>query len=162
MDATMPATIFFDDLFGDTEEETPDEPFSPVVVPLARQGTTLWPSGLTFDLALGIDPTDVILSRYELTPEQYAAYNELPAFRREIAQHVKRNQEEGLTFSRRAQAIAEECLPDMYLLVKDPTIPASTRADIWKYITKVGRLEPRDKDGGGGNNGVQVAININL
>ena len=78
MDATMPATIFFDDLFGDTEEETPDEPFSPVVVPLARQGTTLWPSGLTFDLALGIDPTDVILSRYELTPEQYEQIDREP------------------------------------------------------------------------------------
>lgn len=168
----MEAAIEFNGIFGDDEEQQdldfntidPTIPGSHLsLVPSYNpNSSTPWPPALVFDLALGLDPTLSILERHGVTTDQYEKLLQHPLFRKEIASQVRLNQENGLTFQRRAQAIAEECLPDMYTLIKDPTVAASTRADVFKYVTKVGNLEPKDKTGGAGTNGMQVQININI
>lgn len=127
----------------------------------APQSVAPWPAGLTFDLALGVDATQTVLERYEITAADYERLMEIPTFRRELAAEMKRNQDEGISFTRKAAAMAEECLPDMYAIVKNPLIPASTRADVWKAAAKLGNLEPKDK-GAALTNVPQIAIQINL
>jgi len=126
------------------------------------QSVTPWPAGLTFDLAIGIDSTQTILERYCLSPEEYEGLMAVPAFRRELTTTMQKNQEEGITFSRKAAHIAEDCIPDMYAVIKDPLQTAATRADIWKYMAKVGNLEPKASKDAGGGSVPMVNIQINL
>lgn len=128
--------------------------------PSIPKNVSPWPDGLTFDLSLGVDSPATILSRYDLTVEQYERFLQIPAFRRELSTHIRKNQEEGITFQRRVAAIAEDCIPDMYAIVKDPLVPAATRADTWKYMVKAGNLEP--KTSAQTTSSTQVNIQINL
>jgi hypothetical protein len=121
-----------------------------------------WPSGLIFDLSIGLESTLDVLARYEIDTATYEQYMRIGSFRRELAEAMKRNQEEGITFSRRTAHIAEDCIPDMYSIIKDPLVAPAVRADIWKHMAKVGGLEPKASKDSGGSNAPQVNIQINL
>lgn len=129
-------------------------------VPLGAQP---WPPNLIFDLALGLQSTQEILTYHNISAEVYEHYLSVPAFRRELAEMIRLNQEQGISFSRRAAAMAEDCLPDMYNIAKDRLCPATTRVAVFRDLTRLGQLEPKQKDGEGGKGGVpQVNIQINL
>lgn len=166
------ATTTWDNPFGAEDTDSPldfDLESYPVVPPRSeeRAFSSLpalaepWPSGLVFDLALGIDSTQTILDRYAISPEDYEQFMAIPAFRRELAETMRKNQEEGISFSRKMANIAEECIPTIYNIIKDPLVPASTRGDLWKHTAKLGKLEPTTKENTM-QQAVQVQIQINL
>lgn len=107
-----------------------------------------WDTRLCFDVALGIDSLEDILARYALAPavfEQWAAH---PLFSRTVAEFQKHIREHGLSFRAKARMQAEDLLGVAYGLVQDQKTPAPVRADLIKWIAKMGELEPAQGSAG--------------
>lgn len=121
-----------------------------------------WPPNLIFDLALGLESTVDVLKHHEVSLETYEHYLTIPAFRKELADTMRMNRESGISFGRRAAAMAEDCLPDMYNIVKDKQTPANTRVAIFRDLTRLGSLEPKQEKTENSNGAPQVNIQINL
>jgi hypothetical protein len=103
-----------------------------------------WPPQLIFDLALGLDCEDeTLLQRYELTPQDLAALYALPHFRQEVALMTRELNEKNTIFKTKAKVQAEDCLDDMYDLMKSDDTAASTKLAIFQTLAKFGELEPK-------------------
>jgi hypothetical protein len=113
------------------------------------------------DLTLAIDSHEEILERYGLTDAQYNRLMEVPSFRRDLAVALRDNRENGVSYAAKARVQAESYLVHVDELVNDQTVAASTRLDAVKWITKMGRLEPKEEKSSE-NSGVQVNLQINF
>jgi hypothetical protein len=103
-----------------------------------------WPPQLIFDLALGLDcEIDVLGQRYDITPQDLEKLYTLPHFRQEVALMTRELNEKNTIFKTKAKVQAEDCLDDMYGLMKDADTPASTKLAIFQTLAKFGELEPK-------------------
>jgi hypothetical protein len=109
---------------------------------------TPWDTRLCFDVALGVDSLDEILARYALSAEQFQVWAKHPLFMRTVGEFQKHIRENGLSFRAKARMQAEDLLGVAYGLVQDKNTPASTRADLIKWIAKMGELEPTQAGAG--------------
>ncbi len=108
-----------------------------------------WPPQLVFDLALGLDcEQDTLESRYDLSPQDIEKLFTLPHFRQEVALMTRELNEKNTIFKTKAKVQAEDCLDDMYNLMKDRDTPASTKLAIFQALAKYGELEPKQEKGG--------------
>lgn len=140
------------------EFELPDTPTALTVVP---QDTHVhpWSSKLLFDLALGIDDLETILTRHALPVAAYSALCENPHFRRDLVVLTKELQESGVSFKRKAALQAEMYLEDMDNLMREAATPPSVKKDIFIHMAKLGELEPEKKTEG---SSVGAAFNIQI
>jgi hypothetical protein len=125
------------------------------------QSPNPWDPRLVMDLTLAIDSHEEILERYGLTDAQYNRLMEVPSFRRDLAVALRDNRENGVSYAAKARVQAESYLVHVDELVNDQTVAASTRLDAVKWITKMGRLEPKEEKSSE-NSGVQVNLQINF
>ena len=103
-----------------------------------------WPPQLIFDLALGLDcEEETLQERYNLTPADLASLYALPHFRQEVALMTRELNEKNTIFKTKAKVQAEDCLDDMYNLMKDMDTPAGTKLAIFQTLAKFGELEPK-------------------
>ncbi len=131
------------------------------LAPQSRKNVNPWPPQLIMDLALAIDDQDTILQRHELSEANLAHLYNQPAFRRDVAVLTRELHESGVTFSSRAAVQAEAYLQTMDDIIMNPDTPASTRVDIFKTLTKYGKLEPIP-DKVDDSNGTKINVQINL
>ena len=108
-----------------------------------------WDTRLCFDVALGIDSLEDILTRYAIEPAAFAQWSAHPLFSRTVAEFQKHIRENGLSFRAKARMQAEDLLGVAYGLVQDTKTPAPVRADLIKWIAKMGELEPAQGPAGG-------------
>lgn len=155
-----------DDLFPESEDaflpsvvsmpqfsDEGDEPLNP---PLPI--TNRWHPQLIMDLALGLDDTEAIRVRHGLTEQDLETLYTIPSFKRDIAVLMRELNESGVTFSRKAALQAESYLSTIDAIMLNPNTPAATRVDIFKTVTKFGKLEPKEEKDTGNTN--QVVVNI--
>ncbi len=130
----------------------------------ARASASTWSPKLVFELALGLDPLAEILERHKLTQAEYEHLSNHPAFRHDLAMQRLDVQENGVTYKRKAAMQAESYLQDLHMIVTDSSgdVPASTRLDAIKYVTKVAELEPDKKQAGDDNSKQTINIQINV
>lgn len=156
--------------FGVGEEFThkQEDAFPPESLPMPqflasvpKKSLNQWPPALIIDLALELDCTEDILTRYSLVQSDLDKLYRTPAFRRDVGMMQRELRENGVTFSRKAALQAENYLDNMDTLMFTSETPASTKLEIFKTMTKLGKLEPKeDKDDG--NQGTQINVQINL
>lgn len=149
---------------GDTTDPTEDAfPQSTPSVPqfLPQKNINRWPPQLVLDLALGLDGTEAILNRYNLTPGQLDRLYEIQSFRTQVAAAGRELRENGMTFKRKAAAQAESYLETIDGMMLDPDTPAGVRLEVFKTVAKYGELEPKEsKQDQGNQNNIQVNINF--
>ena len=128
--------------------------------PIYDGSQPVWPSLLTFELALGLNKLDTILEKYGLSAEDYEFLSQLPAFRSEMVAHTARIQKDGLTFKIKTAAQAESYLEELDGIVRNHQNPVSTRLDAIKCAVKWAGLEPKDEKGDGNQTNQQFNISI--
>ena len=109
---------------------------------------------MAVELALHMDDAESIFASYHYTPDQAAELLESPAFVALLERVTKEVREQGLSFRMKARAIAEDLLPHAYEMATDASCSAAVRADLIKWASKVGDLDPKptkddSKTGGG-------------
>ncbi len=109
---------------------------------------------LAVELALHMDDAEAIFASYHYTPDQAAELIESPAFIALLERVTKEVREQGLSFRMKARAIAEDLLPFAHEMATDANCSAAVRADLIKWASKVGDLDPKpskddSKTGGG-------------
>lgn len=104
------------------------------------------------------DPLAVFI-RYGYSRDEAVATLQSPAFVRLLAAARKDVDENGASFVMKSRAMAEELLTEVFSIAVDPLASAAVRVDVAKWVAKMGRLEPKEKDGPAGS-GSGMTINI--
>lgn len=107
---------------------------------------TPWDTRFCFDIALGIDSTEEVLKRYGVDPATYEEWCNNPVFTRTISELQRYIRDNGLSFKAKARIQAEDLLDVAYKLTYSPDTPANVRADLIKWIAKMGELEPKSTE----------------
>jgi len=121
-----------------------------------------WPAQLPVALAMDLEDESQILARFGISPERFNLLKPLPAFRKALAEAQRDLRENGHTFKLKARGIAEDYLDQLYLDLHNPTVGITTKVDVFKYLTKVGGLEPLPQKEApiAAGNPIQIIINL--
>ena len=126
-----------------------DEPEELVrTFPMARKSAVIpnsWPPKLVFDLALGLDNPEEIACRYDITTEQLDRLFEFPKFRQDVASLTRELRENNTIFLNKAKVQAETYLEDMHLLMQSADTSPRDKIEIFKTLTKLADLEPKQE-----------------
>lgn len=129
--------------------------------PAYKSTISQWPAELPMALALGVDDIPAILKKYHISPERFELLKPVPAFRKALSDAMREVREHGHTFRAKAAAIAEDFLETLDGELHNPSVGLSTKVDVFKYLTKVGNLEPKP-EAPTQNQANTVNIQINL
>lgn len=126
---------------------------------------TRWTNRLAFDLALRLegsgDPLDDILQRHNITTNDLIKFNKDTTFHKKISDFRDEIRDKGITFKLKARAQAEELLKTSWLLIHDPGVSPSVKADLIKSTVKWAGLEPKpDATTESNTGGVKITINL--
>ena len=121
-----------------------------------------WDPRLILDLALGIEDTRDILTRYGLTDNDYIALCGSRTFRQELAVTIRDIHENGLPFRAKARIQAEAYLEVINDLVYNETTPATTKLEAIRSTVRWANLEPKEDKSESGNTQAQINVSINF
>lgn len=113
---------------------------------------------LAVELALNMDDAQAVFARHGHDLEAAAALVESPQFVALLQRVTDEVRENGTSFKMKARIQAEELLATSYDMATDPLISPAVRADLIKWTSKVGGLEPKDKDEGKMGGGLTLSI----
>jgi len=126
---------------------------------------TEWSDRLAFDVALTLEGSGESLSevmeRHDINADAMLRFNNDPVFLKKVDSYRTEIRDKGMTFKLKARAQAEELLTTSWLLIHDPAVSPSVKADLIKSTVKWAGLEPKgDEDGGQSTGGVKIMINL--
>lgn len=115
---------------------------------------------MAYELALRLEPPEEVFARYQLTVEAAKELIASPPFNEMLVRIEAEVKEQGLTFRAKARIMAEDLLKDGYEMATDANTQQSVRADLIKWFTKVGDLEPAAKKDEGVKSGQGLTLAI--
>jgi hypothetical protein len=128
--------------------------------------TTPWSDRLAFDVALTLEGSgeslNDVMARHNIGSNELLTFNKDPLFLKRVEHFRIEVKEKGLTFKLKARAQAEELLTTSWLLIHDPGVSPTVKADLIKSTVKWAGLEPKPDSLVDGGNGGGVKITINL
>lgn len=158
-------TFPLDDLPPMTMQPIPGVPMSQPVDPASQQFRSAGAlndtdARLILELVSGIDPPAEIMQRYGLTEEQLKAKLRSPGFRsayQEAARVWKSSPNVKERIRMRAGALLEDSLQDIFLIIKNVSLPASQRLEATKQLGQLSQtINPKEQQGTG------AAFTINI
>lgn len=126
---------------------------------------TKWNDRLAFDVALTLEGSgetlQEVITRHNISANSILMFNADPIFLKKVEGYRTEVREKGLTFKLKARAQAEELLTTSWLLIHDPAVSPSVKADLIKSTVKWAGLEPKDTGPQESNSGgVKITINL--
>lgn len=126
---------------------------------------TQWSDKLAFDVALTLEGSgesmNEIMGRHKISSDDLLRFNADPVFLKKVESYREEVREKGMTFKLKARAQAEELLTTSWMLIHDPGVSPSVKADLIKSTVKWGGLEPKnDPSTEGTTGGVKISINL--
>jgi len=126
---------------------------------------TKWSDRLAFDVALTLEGSgetmQEVMGRHSLSASELLQFRQDPVFLKKVEHYRDEVREKGMTFRLKARAQAEELLTTSYLLIHDPGVSPSVKADLIKSTVKWAGLEPKNDDNSEGSaGGVRITINL--
>lgn len=126
---------------------------------------TKWSDRLAFDVALTLEGSgetlQEVMGRHSIDANDLITFKRDPVFLKKVEAYREEVREKGMTFRLKARAQAEELLTTSYLLIHDPGVSPSVKADLIKSTVKWAGLEPKNDDNSeGAAGGVRITINL--
>lgn len=126
---------------------------------------TKWSDRLAFDVALTLEGSgetlQEVMGRHSIDANDLITFKRDPVFLKKVEAYREEVREKGMTFRLKARAQAEELLTTSYLLIHDPGVSPSVKADLIKSTVKWAGLEPKNDDNSEGSaGGVRITINL--
>jgi len=112
------------------------------------------------ELAAGMEDPDELARRYHLTDTGWANLKEDNNFQKVVEAKRTELQKSGYTFRLKAALAAESLLDDIYLGAKDMDASLSAKLEAFKYLTKLGGLEPKEDKGAAQGTGFTIRIDL--
>jgi hypothetical protein len=106
-------------------------------------------------------PPAMVAAGEGITLVEYQALAGDPTFSKYLTQYEAELKQNGFSFESKARVLAEDLLPTMYHMARDPDVPAATRVKIHENMVEWGKLKPPKSDGAGAP-GTGFSITINL
>lgn len=126
------------------------------------QSVNLYPPMLLMDLAMGIDDSDTICERHDLTPEELGHLFTLLPFKRELSAMVRDLRTENKIFQARAGVVAMNALARVNEVIDDVETPAKDVIAGAKLVIEAANLMPKAEKSGDSGPTQAVQININI
>ena len=114
---------------------------------------------LVLELALDIRPLPVVAEQFSLSLAELESIMAQPYFNKQVQLKRAELEKNGSLFRAKCAAMADEGLVDMWAMFSDVEAPRAHRFDIWKYLVKMGDLEPKQATVPVGS-GFSITINI--
>ena len=112
------------------------------------------------ELAAGMEDPDELARRYHLTDAGWASLKTDDNFQKVVEAKRAELQKSGYTFRLKAALAAESLLDDIYLGAKDIDASLSAKLEAFKYLTKLGGLEPKEDKGAVQGAGFTIRIDL--
>jgi hypothetical protein len=97
-----------------------------------------------FELAAGLEEPDHIAQRYHYITEAWESLKNDQNFMRVVESKRTELQKTGYTFRLKAALAAEDLLDEVYIGAKSVDASLSAKLEAFKYLTKIGNLEPKE------------------
>lgn len=124
-------------------------------------GGVVVPANLLVDLAAGLDDDPLALfEKYGLDGDQALQVVEHGDFERLVSELREVFRADGTSFRAKTRLLATSFLDHVVEIVTDATAPPNVRADLVKWVAKMGDLEPAPKERAGG--AAQAGSTVNL
>jgi len=125
----------------------------------------MWNDRLAFDMALRLEGSGEamqdIMARHGIDAATLIALKKDPVFIKRVDDYRTEIQAKGLTFKLKARAQAEELLTTSWLLIHNPDVSPTVKADLIKSTVKWAGLDSKgDNDTGESAGGVRITINL--
>lgn len=129
----------------------------------AGLSTARWPK-LAYELAVGVDDAATLAARHGLTFDEFRVVLNHPLFQRILQEAVADVRTNGSGFREKAKVIAEDLLPDLYSIAKNPNVHPSIRLDTAKFVTEAAGLKTGGRGDGtqAGGGGARFTLRVLL
>jgi hypothetical protein len=104
-------------------------------------------------------PVHEIAAAEGLTPTEYDGIAANPLFKRYLEAYTKELQDNGFSIQAKSRLLAEDLLPTMYHLARDPDAPAAARVKIFENFVELADAKPKATAVAPGA-GFSITINI--
>lgn len=105
-------------------------------------------------------PTHEVIAGEGISQTEYDEIAKNPQFQRYVDSYANDLRTNGFSFSAKAKVLAEDLLPTLYHMARDPDVPAAVRSKIAENFVEWADLKP--KTGQIGPVGAGFSITINL
>ena len=105
-------------------------------------------------------PVQEILASEGLTQAEYDSITSNPQFQRYRDAYAKELKDSGFSFSAKCKVLAEDLLPNMYHLARDPDVPAAVKAKIHENLVEWAELKPKTNQPASTGPGFSITFNI--
>jgi hypothetical protein len=107
------------------------------------------------------EPLPVVLAQEGVTQGEYTAIATNPQYTRYLDSFTRELKENGFSFAAKCRVLAEELLPTMYHIVKDPDQPAAARVKAIENLVTWADLKPKGEVQVSTGAGFSISISIN-
>ena len=121
-----------------------------------------YPPTLPLDVALRSASPQELREEYNLNQTEWDNLKANPYFLADLRKTIEDLKKEGMSFKLKARLQAEEYLKTVYQMVTDTTgnVPPAVRADLIKFVARVGGLDNKEVQAGQVGNALQININL--
>jgi polyhydroxyalkanoate synthesis regulator phasin len=117
---------------------------------------------LQFDLAMKAEPPEDTFERYGYSPAESLKLLENQAFAESLQKITDEVVTKGVSFRLKAKAMAEDLLPQAYIIASDASLSAAVRSGMIQWITRIAGLEPPKVQEGEGEKAPGAAFVLNI
>lgn len=119
-----------------------------------------YPEDFFFDLAIGTSTFEDVCHTYGLDPSVVEGYEDDPDFRRRLLMTQRAVEDTGAALHARCRSLVTNRVNIIDQMTVDPEVPASVRLEAFKFLVKLGRVEPEKNETNAGQTGPQLVLNI--
>ena len=105
-------------------------------------------------------PIHTVIAGEGLTQTEYDAIAKNPQFQRYVEAYTKELKETGFSIQTKSRLLAEDLLPTMYHLARDPDAPAAARVKIFENFVELADAKPKTNVNASMGSGFSITINI--
>ena len=105
-------------------------------------------------------PIHTVIASEGLTQTDYDAIAKNPQFQRYVEAYTKELKETGFSIQTKSRLLAEDLLPTMYHLARDPDAPAAARVKIFENFVELADAKPKTNVNASLGSGFSITINI--
>lgn len=115
------------------------------------------------ELAAGLSDPDAIKARYQISDEKWESLRKNPIFRKMVADAIEKFQGDLNAKERirlKAAIATEDTIVPLYGMVYDESLPAASRIEAQKQLSRMAGTDRSAEDGAGGGGGFKLVINF--